>query len=244
MYLTLVWEFIYFPYTVISFYYSICVIPDLIVTEQRTDQISFPFCLSPLFSSGFVFLLLCSHALPPDFSRGQLSGHPLCMKQYYGLFSSYRLPGCTKDTLVAQKSNVMPEPEHIIVACNNQVNSFSFFSYLSIFLNLLKFTPEEPNLISAQKCNQCATYELTSYQAFAVDISKRCFCSIFLLGPHYVPSTVMQKGGMWQNSFAFSFKQKCLINRDETTDKKESYQSAFAGNALLLTVKHCHTVHG
>lgn len=46
MYLTLVWEFIYFPYTVISFYYSICVIPDLIVTEQRTDKISFPFCLS------------------------------------------------------------------------------------------------------------------------------------------------------------------------------------------------------
>lgn len=37
MYLTLVWEFIYFPYTVISFYYSICVIPDLIVTEQKTD---------------------------------------------------------------------------------------------------------------------------------------------------------------------------------------------------------------
>lgn len=49
------------------------------------------------------------------------------MKQYYGLFSSYRLPGLTKDTLVAQKSNVMPEPEHIIVACNNQVNWFSFF---------------------------------------------------------------------------------------------------------------------
>ncbi|NWR53520.1 CLAT acetyltransferase, partial [Regulus satrapa] len=64
--------------------------------------------------------LLDTHALPADFSRGQLSGHPLCMKQYYGLFSSYRLPGCTKDTLVAQKSNVMPEPEHIIVACNNQ----------------------------------------------------------------------------------------------------------------------------
>lgn len=63
-------------------------------------------------------------------------------------------------------------------------------------------------------------YELTSYQAFTVNISKRCFCSIFVLSPHYVPSTVMQKGGMWQNSFAFSFKQKCLLNRDETTEKK------------------------
>lgn len=80
---------------------------------------SFPLALFFSFS-------LCSHALPADFSRGQLSGHPLCMKQYYGLFSSYRLPGCTKDTLVAQKSNVMPEPEHIIVACNNQVSKFSF----------------------------------------------------------------------------------------------------------------------
>lgn len=151
MYLTLVWEFIYFPYTVISFYYSICVIPDLIVTEQRADNIIFSFLfLSPL-SPGFVFLFLCSHSLPTDFSRGQLSGHPLCMKQYYGLFSSYRLPGLTKDTLTAQKSNVMPEPEHIIVACNNQVHSFTFF-ILSVFLNLLKFTPEESNLISVQKC--------------------------------------------------------------------------------------------
>jgi len=44
------------------------------------------------------------------------------MKQYYGLFSSYRLPGHTQDTLVAQKSSVMPEPEHVIVACCNQVS--------------------------------------------------------------------------------------------------------------------------
>lgn len=44
------------------------------------------------------------------------------MKQYYRLFSSYRLPGHTQDTLVAQKSSVMPEPEHVIVACCNQVS--------------------------------------------------------------------------------------------------------------------------
>lgn len=64
MYLTLVWEFIYFPYTVISFYYSICVIPDLIVTEQRTDKIFFSFLsLSPL------FLWLCfSLSLQPCFT--------------------------------------------------------------------------------------------------------------------------------------------------------------------------------
>ncbi|XP_039928060.1 choline O-acetyltransferase [Hirundo rustica] len=78
--------------------------------------------------------LLDTHALPPDFSRGQLSGHPLCMKQYYGLFSSYRLPGPTKDTLVAQKSNVMPEPEHIIVACNNQ------FFVLDVVINFRRLS--------------------------------------------------------------------------------------------------------
>ncbi|XP_009900020.2 choline O-acetyltransferase [Dryobates pubescens] len=78
--------------------------------------------------------LLDTHALPVDFARGQLSGHPLCMKQYYGLFSSYRLPGHTKDTLVAQKSSVMPEPEHIIVACNNQ------FFVLDVVINFRRLS--------------------------------------------------------------------------------------------------------
>uniref|UniRef100_H3AV22 Choline O-acetyltransferase n=1 Tax=Latimeria chalumnae TaxID=7897 RepID=H3AV22_LATCH len=64
--------------------------------------------------------LLDAHALPIDVARGQLAGHPLCMEQYYRLFSSYRLPGHKRDTLVAQKSSVMPEPEHVIVACKNQ----------------------------------------------------------------------------------------------------------------------------
>lgn len=60
-------------------------------------------------------------ALPVDYARGQLAGTPLCMEQYYRLFTSYRLPGPERDTLVAQESSVMPEPEHIIVACKNQV---------------------------------------------------------------------------------------------------------------------------
>lgn len=62
-----------------------------------------------------------SHSIPTDCAKGQMSGQQLCMKQYYGLFSSYRLPGHIQDMLVAQKSSVMPEPEHIIVACCNQV---------------------------------------------------------------------------------------------------------------------------
>uniref|UniRef100_A0A3Q1FG00 Choline O-acetyltransferase n=1 Tax=Acanthochromis polyacanthus TaxID=80966 RepID=A0A3Q1FG00_9TELE len=64
--------------------------------------------------------LLDARALPVDYARGQLAGTPLCMEQYYRLFTSYRLPGPESDTLVAQESSVMPEPEHIIVACKNQ----------------------------------------------------------------------------------------------------------------------------
>ncbi|XP_072881681.1 choline O-acetyltransferase isoform X1 [Hemitrygon akajei] len=65
-------------------------------------------------------VVLDARALPIDFARGQLAGHALCMEQYYRLFSSYRLPGQQKDTLVDQKSNGMPEMEHVIVACRNQ----------------------------------------------------------------------------------------------------------------------------
>ncbi|XP_059929732.1 choline O-acetyltransferase [Gadus macrocephalus] len=64
--------------------------------------------------------LLDTRSLPLDYARGQLAGTPLCMEQYYRLFTSYRLPGPQRDTLVAQQSSVMPEPEHIIVACRNQ----------------------------------------------------------------------------------------------------------------------------
>lgn len=63
----------------------------------------------------------CSRDLPVDYARGQLAGTRLCMEQYYRLFTSYRLPGPERDTLVAQESSVMPEPEHIIVVCKNQV---------------------------------------------------------------------------------------------------------------------------
>lgn len=78
--------------------------------------------------------LLDSHSIPTDCAKGQLSGQQLCMKQYYGLFSSYRLPGHTQDTLVAQKSSVMPEPEHIIVACCNQ------FFVLDVVINFRRLS--------------------------------------------------------------------------------------------------------
>lgn len=60
----------------------------------------------------------------------------MCMEQYYRLFTTYRLPGPERDTLVAQESSVMPEPEHIIVACKNQVrlgvNAFPLISNMVV----------------------------------------------------------------------------------------------------------------
>lgn len=75
-------------------------------------------------------------ALPVDYARGQLAGTPMCMEQYYRLFTSYRLPGPERDTLVAQESSVMPEPEHIIVACKNQVRQSVLFGSSGLSTNL------------------------------------------------------------------------------------------------------------
>ncbi|KAE8280668.1 Choline O-acetyltransferase [Larimichthys crocea] len=81
--------------------------------------------------------LLDARALPLDYARGQLAGTPLCMEQYYRLFTSYRLPGPERDTLVAQESSVMPEPEHIIVACKNQ------FFVLDVVINFRRLNERD-----------------------------------------------------------------------------------------------------
>ncbi|XP_047459271.1 choline O-acetyltransferase [Mugil cephalus] len=81
--------------------------------------------------------LLDARALPVDYARGQLAGTPLCMEQYYRLFTSYRLPGSERDTLVAQESSVMPEPEHIIVACKNQ------FFVLDVVINFRRLNERD-----------------------------------------------------------------------------------------------------
>ncbi|XP_039995654.1 choline O-acetyltransferase [Xiphias gladius] len=81
--------------------------------------------------------LLDVRALPVDYARGQLAGTPLCMEQYYRLFTSYRLPGPERDTLVAQESSVMPEPEHIIVACKNQ------FFVLDVVINFRRLNERD-----------------------------------------------------------------------------------------------------
>ncbi|NXY68551.1 CLAT acetyltransferase, partial [Glareola pratincola] len=146
--------------------------------------------------------LLDTHALPVDFARGQLSGHPLCMKQYYGLFSSYRLPGHTKDTLVAQKSSVMPEPEHIIVACNNQffvldvVINFRRLSEGDLFTQLRKIAKMAENeeemlppigLLTTDGRTEWAEARMIlmkdSTNRDSLDMIERCICLVCLDSP-------------------------------------------------------------
>ncbi|XP_055649809.1 choline O-acetyltransferase [Falco peregrinus] len=149
--------------------------------------------------------LLDTHALPVDFARGQLSGHPLCMKQYYGLFSSYRLPGHTKDTLVAQKSSVMPEPEHIIVACNNQffvldvVINFRRLSEGDLFTQLRKIVKMAENeeemlppigLLTTDGRTEWAEARMIlmkdSTNRDSLDMIERCICLVCLDSPSRV----------------------------------------------------------
>ncbi|KAM5236063.1 choline O-acetyltransferase [Ctenodactylus gundi] len=100
--------------------------------QDSSDQLRFA---AGLISGALSYkALLDSHSLPADCATGQLSGQALCMAQYQNLFSTYRLPGHTQDTLVAQKSSVMPEPEHIIVACCSQ------FFVLDVVINFRRLS--------------------------------------------------------------------------------------------------------
>ncbi|CAG6017066.1 unnamed protein product [Menidia menidia] len=96
--------------------------------------------------------LIDARALPVEYARGQLAGTPLCMEQYYRLFTSYRLPGPERDTLVAQESSVMPEPEHIIVACKNQ------FFVLDVVINFRRLN-EGDLLMQLEKIVKMANSE-------------------------------------------------------------------------------------
>lgn len=58
--------------------------------------------------------------LAVEYARGQLAGTPMCMQQYTRMFTYYRRPGHTADTQV-QSPAAASEPEHIIVACRDQV---------------------------------------------------------------------------------------------------------------------------
>ncbi|XP_045051850.1 choline O-acetyltransferase [Desmodus rotundus] len=146
--------------------------------------------------------LLDSHSIPTDCAKGQLSGQQLCMKQYYGLFSSYRLPGHTQDTLVSQKSSVMPEPEHIIVACCNQffvldvVINFRRLSEGDLFTQLRKIVKMASNederlppigLLTSDGRSQWAEARTVlvkdSTNRDSLDMIERCICVVCLDAP-------------------------------------------------------------
>ncbi|ELK35237.1 Choline O-acetyltransferase [Myotis davidii] len=146
--------------------------------------------------------MLDSHSIPTDCAKGQLSGQQLCMKQYYGLFSSYRLPGHIQDTLVAQKSSVMPEPEHIIVACCNQffvldvVINFRRLSEGDLFTQLRKIVKMASNederlppigLLTSDGRSQWAEARTVlvkdSTNRDSLDMIERCICLVCLDAP-------------------------------------------------------------
>uniref|UniRef100_A0A669BX35 Choline O-acetyltransferase n=1 Tax=Oreochromis niloticus TaxID=8128 RepID=A0A669BX35_ORENI len=81
--------------------------------------------------------LIDGRSLPVDFTRGQLAVMPMCMEQYYRLFTSYRYPGLKTDTLTVQMKAAFSAPEHMIVACKNQ------FFVLDVVANSKQLSEEE-----------------------------------------------------------------------------------------------------
>uniref|UniRef100_A0AAX7SK39 Choline O-acetyltransferase n=1 Tax=Astatotilapia calliptera TaxID=8154 RepID=A0AAX7SK39_ASTCA len=81
--------------------------------------------------------LIDTRSLPVDFTRGQLAVMPMCMEQYYRLFTSYRYPGLKTDTLKVQMKAASSALEHMIVACKNQ------FFVLDVVANSKQLSEEE-----------------------------------------------------------------------------------------------------
>lgn len=82
-------------------------------------------------------LVIDGRELPADRCSCREKGQPLCMEQYYRLFSSYRIPGIIKDKLIDSSRNLNLEPEHIIVICRNQMY------VLDLFVNFLRVTDDQ-----------------------------------------------------------------------------------------------------
>ncbi|KAH9280349.1 Choline O-acetyltransferase [Echinococcus granulosus] len=64
--------------------------------------------------------ILDARSLPIDRVSHNRKGQPLCMEQYYRLFTSYRYPGAEKDKLVTRDLSEVAEDAHAVVACHDQ----------------------------------------------------------------------------------------------------------------------------
>ena len=66
------------------------------------------------------------HAIPVERATSREKGQPLCMSQYYRLFTSYRQPGKPRDCIYSKIKHEENEKnngeENIVVACRNQVS--------------------------------------------------------------------------------------------------------------------------
>lgn len=67
------------------------------------------------------------HAIPVERATSREKGQPLCMSQYYRLFTSYRQPGKPRDCIYSkvkyEEGGENNGEENIMVACRNQVSS-------------------------------------------------------------------------------------------------------------------------
>ncbi|XP_021925561.1 choline O-acetyltransferase-like isoform X2 [Zootermopsis nevadensis] len=65
------------------------------------------------------------HAIPVERATSREKGQPLCMSQYYRLFTSYRQPGKTRDFIYTKikhgEGDTNQGTENIIVACRNHL---------------------------------------------------------------------------------------------------------------------------
>ncbi|KAM7541682.1 hypothetical protein Aperf_G00000006917 [Anoplocephala perfoliata] len=64
--------------------------------------------------------ILDTRSLPIDRVSHNRKGQPLCMEQYYRLFTSYRYPGLEKDRQVTRDLSEVAENAYAIVACHDQ----------------------------------------------------------------------------------------------------------------------------
>jgi choline O-acetyltransferase len=80
-----------------------------------------------------------SRALPIDRATSREKGQPLCMEQYYRLFSCYRMPDTHLDRLIElRNTKVMHhQVEHVIVAYRNQ------FFVLNVVVNFTRLDEDD-----------------------------------------------------------------------------------------------------
>ncbi|CAF4582646.1 unnamed protein product, partial [Rotaria socialis] len=84
-------------------------------------------------------VLIDARALPIDRATSREKGQPLCMEQYYRLFSCYRMPDVSIDRLLQMRNSKLlyHQGEHVIVAYRNQ------FFVLNVIVNFTRLDEDD-----------------------------------------------------------------------------------------------------